>query len=118
MGSHALLQGIFTPGIKPASPASLALAGRFFTTSAPREACNEPACLCTYLLVYLPAKLFQLCPTLQPMDCSPPGSSVLGILRERILEWIAKPSCRASSRPRAQTCVSYVSCIGRWVLYK
>ena len=24
-----------------------------------------------------------------PMDCSPPGSSVLGILQARILEWIA-----------------------------
>ena len=27
-----------------------------------------------------------------PMDCSPPGSSVLGILQARILEWVAKPS--------------------------
>ena len=24
-----------------------------------------------------------------PMDCSPPGSSVLGILQARILEWVA-----------------------------
>ena len=32
----------------------------------------------------------QLCPTLcDPMDCSPPGSSVHGILQARILEWIA-----------------------------
>ena len=36
------------------------------------------------------AKLLQSCPTLcNPMDCSPPGSSVHGILQERILEWIA-----------------------------
>ena len=34
----------------------------------------------------------QLCPTLwDPMDCSPPGSSVHGILQARILEWGAIP---------------------------
>ena len=34
----------------------------------------------------------QLCPTLcDPMDCSPPGSSVCGIFQARILEWIAIP---------------------------
>ena len=34
----------------------------------------------------------QLCPTLcDPMDCSPPGSSVHGILQTRILEWVAFP---------------------------
>ena len=32
-----------------------------------------------------------------PMDCSPPGSSVLGILQARILEWVAMPSSRGSS---------------------
>ena len=41
-----------------------------------------------------------------PMDCSPPGSSVHGILKARILEWVARPSSRASSRPRDQTHVS------------
>ena len=34
------------------------------------------------------------------MDCSPPGSSVHGILQERILEWVAMPSSRESSQPR------------------
>ena len=35
----------------------------------------------------------QLCPTLcDPVDCSPPGSSVRGILQARILEWVAIPS--------------------------
>ena len=58
------------------------------------------------------------CPTLcNPMDCSPPGSSVHGTLQARILEWVAMPSSRASSRPRDQTCVSFISCIGRRVLY-
>jgi len=31
------------------------------------------------------------------MDCSPPGSSVPGVLQARILEWIAMPSPRGSS---------------------
>ena len=36
------------------------------------------------------AKSLQLCPTLcDPMDCSPPGSSIPGILQARILEWVA-----------------------------
>ena len=35
----------------------------------------------------------------------------------RILEKVSMSSSRASSRPRNWTCVSYVSCIGRWVLY-
>ena len=47
------------------------------------------------------AKSFKSCPTLcDPMDCNPPGSSVHGILQARILEWVAIPSSRGSSRPR------------------
>ena len=39
------------------------------------------------------AKSLQSCPTLcDPMDCSLPGSFVLGILQARILKWIAMPS--------------------------
>ena len=39
----------------------------------------------------------QSCPTLcDPMDCSPPGSSVYGILQARILQWVAMPSSRGS----------------------
>ena len=52
-----------------------------------------------------------------PMDCSPPESSVHGILQARTLEWVAMPSSRRSSQPRDQTRVSWVSCIGWWVLY-
>ena len=62
------------------------------------------------------AKSLQSYPTLcDPVDSSPPGSSVHGILQERILEWVAMPSSRGSSRPRDQTCVSYISCTGKWV---
>ena len=35
-----------------------------------------------------------------PVNCSPPGSSVHGILQARILEWVAMPSSRGSSWPR------------------
>ena len=53
----------------------------------------------------------RLHPTLwDPMDCSPPGSSVCGISQVRILEWVAVPFCRGSSQPRDGTCVS---CFGR-----
>ena len=44
-----------------------------------------------------------------PMDCSPPGSSVHGILQARILEWVAFPFSKGFSQPRDQT---QVSCIG------
>ena len=47
--------------------------------------------------------LLQSCLTLcDPMDCSPPGSSVHGILQARIMEWIARPSSRGSSWPRIE----------------
>ena len=52
-----------------------------------------------------------------PMDCRLPDSSVHGILQTRILEWVAMPSSRGSSRSRDWTWVSYVSCTSRWVLY-
>ena len=46
------------------------------------------------------AKLLQSFLTLcVPMDCSPPGSSVYGILQARILEWVARLSSRESSHP-------------------
>ena len=38
-----------------------------------------------------------------PMDCSPPGSSVHGILQARILEWVVISFSRVSSCPRDQT---------------
>ena len=40
------------------------------------------------------------------MDCSLPGSSVHGMLQARILEWVAMPSSRGSSRPRDPIWVS------------
>ena len=49
------------------------------------------------------AKSLQLCPTLgSPIDCSPPGSSVHGILQTRILEWVVMASSRGSSHALLQ----------------
>ena len=65
---------------------------------------------------WLCAKLLQLCTSFwDPMDCSPPGSSVHGILQARILEWVAMPSSRGSSQPRDGTfCSRDVSCSPYW----
>ena len=63
-------------------------------------------------------KLFQLCWILcDPVDCRPPISSVHGILQARILERITMSFSRGSSRPRDQTHISCISCIGRQILY-
>ena len=37
-----------------------------------------------------------------PMDCSPPGFSVHGILQARMLEWVVMPSSRESSQSRIE----------------
>ena len=58
------------------------------------------------------SEVAQSCPTLcDPVDCSPPGSSLHGILQARILEWVAISFSRGSSRPRDQTRVSRI--VGR-----
>ena len=64
------------------------------------------------------AKSLQSCPTLyDPLDCSPPGSSVHEMPQARIPEGVAISFSRESSWPTDQTHVSCVSCIGRWILY-
>ena len=61
----------------------------------------------------------KLCLTLcDPMDCSPPSSSVHGISEARILEWVAISSCRGSFWPRDRTHVSCGFCIGRFFTTK
>ena len=67
---------------------------------------------------YTTAAVAKSCLTLcNPVDCSLPGSSAHGILQARILEWVVMPSFRGSTQPRNWTQVSYISCIGRRVLY-
>ena len=47
----------------------------------------------------------QLCQTLcNPMDCSPPGTTVLGILQAKIMEWVAIPFSRGYSQPNPLQC--------------
>ena len=76
----------------------------------------------TWMRVLVPmcvrAKSLQACLTLcDPMDCSLASSSAHEILQARILEWVTMPSSWGSFQPRDQICVSYASCIGRWILY-
>ena len=59
-----------------------------------------------YLLLVYYALLLSRAWLCDPMDCSPPGSSVHGILQARILEWVAMPSFRAYSQPRDRIQVS------------
>ena len=64
----------------------------------PRFSCLRlPVCVCACAVALS-------CPTLcDLMDCSLPGSSVLGISQTRILEWVARSSSRGSSRCRDRT---------------
>ena len=67
-----------------------------------------------YAMEYCCCLAAKLCSTVlqirlaNPMDCSHPNSSVHGIFQARILEWVVRPSSRASSQHRDQT---WVSCI-------
>ena len=56
----------------------------------------------------------QLC---DPVDCNLPGPSGHGTLQARIQEWVAISFSRGSSQLRDSTCISYISCIGRRLLY-
>ena len=63
---------------------------------------------CHFLLQRMKVKreseVAQSGPTLSdPMDCSPPGSSIHGIFQARVLEWVAISFSRGSSQPRDQT---------------
>ena len=72
---------------------------------------HDIVCVCVCVCVCVAQSCLTLC---NPVDCSPPGSSVRGILQARMLQWVAIFSLRGSSWPRYQTCVS---CIGRQILY-
>ena len=64
---------------------------------------RQDPCVCVCVCVCV-CSVAQLYPTLcDPMDCSPPGSSVHGIVLARILEWVAISSSRGSSWPRDQS---------------
>ena len=66
--------------------------------------------LCWLCILYMKVNVAQSCPTLcDPVDCSPPGSSVLGILQPRILEWVAIPFSRGPSRPQDRTGICFIA---------
>ena len=44
-----------------------------------------------------------------PTDCSPPGSSIHGVLQARILEWVSIPFCRGSFQPRDWTRIACIA---------
>ena len=61
-------------------------------------------CLCVCIaFVYWLNHVHLFC---DPMDCSPPGSSIHGISQARVLEWVSMPSSRGYSQPRDRPCVS------------
>ena len=74
---------------------------------------EAPMCFAWLVLCLVTQSCLTLC---DPMDCSPPGSSVHGILQARILEWVAMPSSGESSQPRDQTQVSRIAgrCFTLW----
>ena len=83
---------------------------RWNNDSTPQDQFLNYVCVCVCAHTFA-----QSCPTLcNPMDCSPPVSSVHEILQVRILKWIAICFSRGPSWPRDRT---HVSCIGRWILY-
>ena len=56
------------------------------------------------------SEVIQSCPTLcDPVDCSPPGSSVHGVLQARILEWVAISFSKGSSQPTDRTQVFHLA---------
>ena len=79
-----------------------------------RCCCHRPqieSTLCSCCLVT------KLCPTIyDPMDWSPPGSSVHRIFQARILEWVAISYSRGSFQTKDQTHISCVSAGGFFIL--
>ena len=87
--------------------ASLFTAGKIWKQAKCSSADDKENMVSRYVFVYI--AVTQSCLTLyEPVDCSPPGSSVHDILQAWILEWVAISFSRGSSRSRDQT---HVACI-------
>ena len=103
------------PGIKPGSPA-------LQEVSLLSESPGKPIYISSILFrlrlwVAILCLVAQSCPTFcDPMNGSPPGSSVHGILQARLLEWLAISFSRGSSSPRNQTQISHIAgrCFCLW----
>ena len=70
---------------------------------------------CSTFPVLSPFGRVRLFATLWTVACR--ATLSMGLLQARILEWVAMLSSRGSCQPKDWTCVSYVSCTGRRVLY-
>ena len=69
-------------------------------------------------IVTAAAKSRQSCPTLcDPIDGSPPGSSVHGIFQARVLEWVAMPFSTDLPNPEIEPVSLTAACISKQVLY-
>ena len=83
MGSFSLLQGIFpTQGLNPGLPRCRWILYQLSHKGSPMLVSHSCLTLCN------------------SMDCSPPGSSVYGILQAKILVWVAVSFSRGSPQPR------------------
>ena len=117
------------PGIKPTYPVFPALQADSLPLSycgSQKLEAKQPKCpqtkintVCIYIYIFIYVSIqwdihasVQWCLTLcDPMDCSPPGSSVHGTVPARIVEWVAISPCRGFSQPRDQTGISCTSSI-------
>ena len=95
----------FTQGFLPIEPPKTASGRRESCAWKPSAAALPAGLPWSASAVTVCARLVtESCLTLcDPVDCSPPGSSVHGILQETMLEWVAVPSSRESSWLKDQT---------------
>ena len=106
VGCHALVQGIFpTQGLSPCLLRLLHWQVGSSPLVPPGKPHNMPAAVA--------AKSLQSCPTLyDPIDGSPPGSPVPGMLQARTLEWVAISFSNAWKRKVKGKSLSYVRLFG------
>ena len=65
-------------------------------------------CVCLSLSIFVSRSV--VLTSCDPIDCSPPGTSIHGILQARTLEWVATPFSRGSCQPRDWTQASCIAC--------
>ena len=107
---HALLQGIVpTQGLNPGLPHCRQILHHLSHQRSPKVSWHHSYLPRHTNTVSESVSPSVMCNSLQPMDCSPPVSSVHGIIQARILEWVVVPSSRGSSWPGDRT---HVSCTG------
>ena len=92
--SNSFCSPAFTPAPCPESLCLMALAGLSRVFQGASSTFQSVGLFCHLKVLVVKSRLTPY----DPMDCNPPDSSVLGILQARILEWIAIPFSRGSSR--------------------